>query len=268
MSNALPLYEGPGGLPGMSTPLESFENQLWFGDITRVLEQTVRIDGASRDVGHTGQTTFLRPGLLMGQVTATKKLKQWNPTATDGTAQISHVLTSFLGAQRAGVDSDLYYRAMRFGDLRTTGLIVPGSANPGIAGNQYEYLIADQLLQAGFRLDNPFYKLGVESYLVAAANVSYTAAQIHGHTIVNLGAAGAVTATLPAALPGVRFRAIAVVNQDLTIAAGSAGLATGNANAVLADLGDSVDIVGVLTAVGSPNTYKWAVVAQNGVAFT
>jgi hypothetical protein len=208
IGNLLPLFEGPGAAPGMSDVLQTVENQIWFGDRLQVRSESVLIDGSSRDVGNTDNTTFLRPGLLCGTVTATGKLKQFNPYATDGTAKITHVLTRFLGAQRAGVNSDLYYYAIAAANLKTSGLIIPGESTPGLDGKNLQALVEDQLLAVGFGLDAkvPTKAEVVYHNLANATGLTLTAADRNKlHVLLTNDGAGTVV-TLPAPKIGAEFR--------------------------------------------------------------
>jgi hypothetical protein len=61
----------------------------------------VVIDGAARDAGNS-PTTTLRPGLIMAQVTASKKYKQYDVAGTDGT----EVPVGVLSAATKVIDAD------------------------------------------------------------------------------------------------------------------------------------------------------------------
>ena len=64
--------------PGVRDSNETFENAVTFGDPLRAnfFKFHALIDGASRDDSNTGNTTYLRAGLLMGYHVANKK---WVP---------------------------------------------------------------------------------------------------------------------------------------------------------------------------------------------
>lgn len=69
-------------------------NIYWGGDASKIeiLHGNAVIDPAARDAGNVGYETVLRAGLLMGRVTATGKLKEWNNSETDGTETVYGVL--------------------------------------------------------------------------------------------------------------------------------------------------------------------------------
>lgn len=61
----------------------------------RTLErsQSMEIDATARDAGNTTfRTTYLRPGLCMGQVTAGGKLKEYDDADADGTETVFGIL--------------------------------------------------------------------------------------------------------------------------------------------------------------------------------
>jgi hypothetical protein len=67
------------------------------------------VDGSSRDNGNTGNTTVLRPGLIMAKVSATGKWKPFVSGAGDGTQLARGILLSFgLNTQVNGADADRY----------------------------------------------------------------------------------------------------------------------------------------------------------------
>ena len=67
-----------------------------------VIEKGVTIDKAARDSGHTGYTTTLRPGLVLGKISASGKYAQYDPSASDG----SEVAVGILKEQVKVIDSD------------------------------------------------------------------------------------------------------------------------------------------------------------------
>lgn len=192
-AQALPLFQGPGAIPGMSTLLQTVENQVWFGDILFQETEPILVTGVSRDAGNTNATTSLRAGLLMAK-TATGVYKQWDPFGTVGDSRITHVLIGMLQAQRNGVNTDSVWAALRIGKLKANGVIIPGNTEPGLTGAN-RFLAAQQLLDAGFDLDNKRDYVG-ESFLVIAANYAPTNLEdIHNRHI--LCDTSGVTLTLP-----------------------------------------------------------------------
>ena len=71
--------------PGIGFSAEETATPSEFLLDSHTIEKGVTIDSAARDAGNTGKTTTLRPGLVVGKVTATGKCKQYDASATDGT---------------------------------------------------------------------------------------------------------------------------------------------------------------------------------------
>src|SRR5262249_12307619 len=71
--------------PGMGAVKDTAEtNFQWNKGNFMVFGTPDVIDGSARDLNNS-PTTILRAGLALGKVTASAKLKQWDPPATDGT---------------------------------------------------------------------------------------------------------------------------------------------------------------------------------------
>jgi hypothetical protein len=64
--------------------------------------QGVTISSAARDAGHSGKTTTLRPGLLLGEIGDSRIYKQYDPSAVDG----SEVATGILQDEVKVIDED------------------------------------------------------------------------------------------------------------------------------------------------------------------
>lgn len=78
------------GIPGTGNEIHTTEvdlGRMIYGNIQgfRLQPAGSIVDGASLDAGNTGFTAVLREGLIMGQVTATKKWKPFASGASDGT---------------------------------------------------------------------------------------------------------------------------------------------------------------------------------------
>lgn len=113
-------YQGTGLGPGMGAPAYSAEHDLQgmiYGSPHHCLFLThALIDGASRDAGNTDNTTVLRPGLIMAQVTATQKWKPFDNTEDDGTEIPRGILTLLgLNTQLDGSDTDRFLATIMVG---------------------------------------------------------------------------------------------------------------------------------------------------------
>lgn len=77
-------------------------------DNTNFRSKTVIISSAARDATAT-RTTKLRPGLVLGQITASKKYKEYDNSASDGSQVAKGILahtTDLLDADAAAQDAE------------------------------------------------------------------------------------------------------------------------------------------------------------------
>ena len=218
-------FTGAFGLPSVQAALETSENVFWWGRFEQEAFIGSLIDGATRDAGNTGYTDVLRPGLLLGKVTSSGKLKEWSPTAVDGTEKVFGVLGYSQKMQRLGSDADRWLGWIyTWGFLKADRVIVPGSTDFGISGNANEHLIRAQLhnrFTFNDQLEGNNFG-GIRSVVAKTTDYTVTAAD-HDTLFTTRGAAGAVNFTLPTtALAGLRYRFIAVADQNLTVTAGTA----------------------------------------------
>lgn len=134
----LAQYQGSALIPGYGTAVYTAEHDLSgliYGPPHLCLFLTYAvIDGAARDAGNTGNTTVLRPGLIMGQVTATKKWKQYDSGAVDGTEIPRGILTELgLNTQLSGADADRFLATIMVkGNINPEALCLASSATYGI----------------------------------------------------------------------------------------------------------------------------------------
>lgn len=222
------FYEGAHGSPGVTDAVETVENQFWWNEYKEQVWFPSVISGAARDVGNTSYTTVLRPGLLLGRITATGKLVEWSPTATNGAQRIFGVLGFSEKMQRLGVDTDRQYGVMIAGNVKADRLIVPGSTDFGISGATNEFLIRAQMFPRFMFSDlvggNPWG--GWKN--VEAKTADYTITEADNNTLfTNRGAAGAVILTLPTtAKKGLRYGLFVAANQNLKFTSGTADTMT------------------------------------------
>jgi hypothetical protein len=222
-----PFYGGGDAIPGMNTALEGVENQVWWGRWEQQVWLGEAISGAARDAGNT-VTDVLRAGLLLGRITASGLLKEWNPTGTDGSEVIFGVLNKNLKMTTGGGNVDRYSgQVLVGGNLYSDRLIIPGNAAESIVADALEYAVLNQLL-GRFRLDKHIQYDASRSYkprFMTAAEVAADAVTVlesdHGRTF-NFAAADAATAvTVPAAKIGLMFHFVNPVSQTITIAPAS-----------------------------------------------
>lgn len=220
-------------IPGYNVPqLNEVVNAfgLSWGRLDQIRLLPFVVDGSARDAGNTGFTTVLRPGLLMGRVdtgaaSTLLKLKQWDPTATDGTNKIAAVLWQPINMQVLGTNYDRFVGyACVGGPVVAKSLCVASAATQGIAGVASEYLIRSQMYPNFQMSDDPAgYKAEGGTFLTTiAATATITTALAGAHFVVS-GAVAAVTLTLPATpLAGLTYTVTNASNQNLTITAGTA----------------------------------------------
>jgi hypothetical protein len=242
-------------LPGIHETVEVAEGQVWWGgDANRPVVVPVFLDGAARDNGNT-PTTVLRPGLLMGIVTSTRKWKQWDPNATDGTEHIAGVLMYASQTQSNGADADRWFGyAMVRGGLKAACLIIPGSASPGINGSANELFVRALLTQSGrFILDDEFQGSPFGGWQrVVAKTANYTLVEADNNTLfTNTGATGAVTFTLPTPRLGFRCGFFVAADQNVTVTGTPANslVVLNNASATNVVVGTAGEKVGAMLEV-------------------
>lgn len=120
-------YSGMNLTPGMGSEVYTAEHDnagLFYGPNPWVhvmyLTHCV-IDGAARDAGNTPDTSVLRPGLVMGKITATGKWAQFNSAAVDGTQYARGILNVLgLATQNDGGNADRFLAS----------IVVKGVLNP------------------------------------------------------------------------------------------------------------------------------------------
>ena len=134
----LALYQGLNLIPGMGA--EAFNTDTDVADILygsphlHVLLNYARVDGAARDAGNS-PTTILRTGLVMGQVTATGKWKQWTSGAVDGSQVARGILLAFgVNTQYDDADADRFLATILVaGYVNPEALCIGSSASYGLA---------------------------------------------------------------------------------------------------------------------------------------
>ncbi len=196
----------PFALPGMGSPSESTENEfLWGNRETAHFESGVIVSTAA-DAGST-PTTTLRAGLLMGQVTATKKWKQYNPAATDGSEVAQGILRNSVNMlDSAGSAAD------------KSGLfVIKGFARTGSIYNLDA--LARRQMFGRFLFDDDFAGVSPHFRKVTVKATDYTVLATDNDTIFTTrGASGAVIFTLPTLARGLHFQFFNEADQDLTVA--------------------------------------------------
>lgn len=123
-------YNGQFLTPGMGLETYSVEHDnsdLFYGQNPWVhifyLSHAV-ISGAARDAGNTPDPAVLRPGLVMGQISASGKWKQFDSAAVDGSEVARGILLVLgLNTQSSGANADRFM----------AHIVVRGNLNPEAA---------------------------------------------------------------------------------------------------------------------------------------
>jgi hypothetical protein len=223
--------------------------------------------GTARDTG-SSPTDLLRPGLLLGKITSSGKWKEWNPTGTDGSEVIQGVLLFDQKMQDAGVDTDRWFGyALVRGLLKTSALIIPGNSALGLNADNNELIARSQLNDLGFMLDDEYMNQQFGWRKVVAKTGNYTVVELdNGTFFTTVGAAGAVTFTLPAPRIGFRFGFFVGADQNMTVAAAGADQIIGFNNLVsdsIAFTTAAEKIGGFVEMIGISST-KWAALVHLG----
>jgi hypothetical protein len=125
------MNNGQFGIPGSTNAVFSTAREiLWGGDESRieVLRTSEVIDASAIDAGNT-PTNVLRAGLLLGKVTATGKLKQYDEAATDGTQVVFGVLpVELVMVDGLGVPSDRFVPVIVSAPLKSSALLIGGAS--------------------------------------------------------------------------------------------------------------------------------------------
>ena len=143
--------------PGVHDVHTTFESVVSWGDQTlaNLQTQAINISGAARDESHTGRTTYLRPGLLMSFVDATKLWLPYDSAATGVNDNLNGVLSGEEVVQVNGVDTNKQgvtyapHARIKLGALWTND----GTAGH-VVGHLAEATIVAALIALGYLLDD------------------------------------------------------------------------------------------------------------------
>lgn len=155
-------YNGYGLVPGWGTAYYSVELDnigFIYGSPHLCLFLThALIDGASRDAGNTGNTTVLRPGLIMAQDSTTKKWRPFDASENDGTEQPQGVLTILgLNTQMNGADTDRFLATIMVGgNLNPQGLCIASTAAYGLDKVTAAHVTVRKAFKYSFRFSDDF----------------------------------------------------------------------------------------------------------------
>jgi len=158
-------YQGSLLIPGMGAPSYSAEHDLMgliYGPPHLCLYVThAVIDGAARDAGNTGNTTVLRPGLVMAQITATQKWIQYTPGASDGSEIPAGILTELgLNTQMQGANADRFLATIMIkGNVNPSAMCLAASATYGIDKATASHIDVREAFALNFMFSDDFMNL-------------------------------------------------------------------------------------------------------------
>ena len=247
------LTDSYGITPGITTARETYENEFRWGSQYQGVFRNGLIDGATRDAGNT-PTYELRPGLLLGEVIATGKYKQYSPTATDGSEVALAVLIEGLRMTTfEDANADRFYAVLVGGPVQAAKLL-----NLDFHARQcMDKFMFDDI---GNVMGHHWFPW--KRFQTKTAN--YTIVAADNYTLFdNAGAGGTVVLTLPAIAPGYFFGLRAQAAQVLRFTSNEGGNVIGTG---ATDTSVSVTAIGgVIYIYSNPAGTKW-IVEQHGTA--
>lgn len=199
------LTDSYGIVPGLTTSRETYENEFRWGSQWQGVFANALIDGNTIDSGNT-PTFELRPGLILGQVTATGKWTDYDKSASDGSEVAAGVLIEGLRMLDFSNNAvDRFYAVLVGGPVQMSKLLNFDNQ----ARQQMDKFIFDDIGQMMGGHWFPF-----KRFVTKTAN--YTIVPSDNYTLFdNTGAAGQVVLTLPPIANGYFFGLCATVAQVL-----------------------------------------------------
>ncbi len=273
----IPLFVDDYNIPGMESEVFTFENEFLLAGYPSYYNRSAVLLGASTDSGNTGNTSFLRKGLLLSLDRSTNIYAPWTPYTPNATTNnlrqsIDGILPISLDMSSA---EDRVVPVLTMGRVMTDRLIVPTTSTVGLSSNAYRYLVGRQL-GGGIEFDSPQY--GLHQNLVYVNDDTEGAFDLEDYpngTHFIVSGANAVALTLPAPLPGLQYTFSTFGAADIVLTGATAGDIVGPGDAALdtatlSDIGDSLTLLGITTA--DTPTHKWLaipspVAASSSVAF-
>lgn len=167
------------------------------------------LDKDTVDTGYeaTGDTR-LRTGLALGVQTATNQFIHWNPYATDGSQYLMGFLLDEIDmGWIGGTTKERVHAIVLAGNVKADQVVIPGEADRGISGKDYEWLLREQC-HGRFLFDDDLGRTQVKKeYTIAAATtaLTVTTAMNKTHFVTDTALAADCTLTLPVPKPGLEF---------------------------------------------------------------
>ncbi len=199
------LNDSYGMFPGITTARETYEAEFRWGSQYQGVIAGAIISGAARDSGNI-PTYELRPGLLLGQISATGLYTNYSPSATDGSEVASAILMEgFRVRDFEDNNKNIFYGVLVGGPVKADKIL-----NLDLqARQQMDKFIFDDI---GNIVGNHWFAW--KRFQNKTANYSIVASD-NFSMFDNAGASGTVVLTLPAIANGYMFGCRCEANQVL-----------------------------------------------------
>lgn len=241
-----------GNGPGLGAVVETFEQAWSWGPYGSLVWTPGYISSGALDTGNT-PTTNLRPGLVLGVITATGAWTNYSPTATDGSQVAQGILPVGLTMEDFLTGS---------GQAKVFGVVVGGRVQASKLINID--LQARASLSPRFIFDDNFVgntRFPWTKFVSKTADYTVVAAD-NLSLFDNTGAAGAINFTLPTLANGYMFGFRVQADQSVTVtsAAGNDMIAYNDVSASsVAFSTGSQKIGGMVVVYSNPGATKWIV---------
>jgi hypothetical protein len=238
-----------GAAQGVRAEAGTVENEFAWGRRELEIVSSALVSGATVDAGST-PTTVLRPGLILGLITATNKWTHYSPTATDGSQVARGILA---GPQLRtldinGAQQDKHVPVIVGGPVQAAKLF--GLDTQARACMYNRFIFDDDVIGNSYGWNNTVAKTAAYQVVAADNNTLFT----------TTGAVAEVDFTLPAApVKGLRFRFYNTAGQTLkVIAAADKLVAFNNAAATRVAFATAGNLIGgVFEIVADEISAKW-----------
>lgn len=242
-----------GNLPGLGAAVETFEQAITWGPAYNLAWWSGYISANAVDSGNS-PTWRLRPGLVLGKITATGLWTNYSPTATDGSEVAAGILAYGLRMQDVftGSNTQKFYAIIVGGRVIGANLL---GLDQNARNQMFPRFFFDDAIPAG-GTDFPYshFQNKTANYTVVAAD--------NGSLFTTLGAVAEVDFTLPAIGPGLVFGFANQADQTMKVisAEGSNVIALNNLTATsVAFSTSSQKIGGNVKVYSNPAGTKWIV---------
>ena len=212
---------GGWGIPGVGSDRLVTESEIYWGaDQARnaALWLGETISSTTLDAGNS-PTHVLRPGLLLGKLTADGKLTEWDADATDGSQDLYGILDTEMRIQDFdGTVQDRLFRVLvGRAPIKPRKLLIQGSA---FVTHADEYLARRHLARAGFVMDDdPFnYLSGLNQRIKRVTGAADTLTAAENGCVIFYSNAASTTVTLPTLQAGIEFDLIREGDEEFVIA--------------------------------------------------